>query len=69
MDKKIDELKKRLSVLERDRQSLLDQRGELDNRINAVLVEKFRIEGGIRALTELKLEMADKPLDNTTKPE
>lgn len=56
MDKKIDELKKRLSILERERQSLLDQRGGLDTRINAILVEKFRTEGGIIALTELKLE-------------
>ena len=56
MDKKIEELKKRFEALEKERQTLLEQRNNLDKRINDIVVEQIRIDGGLRALNDLKKE-------------
>ena len=56
MDKKIEELKKRFEALEKERQTLLEQRNNLDKRINDIVVEQIRIDGGLRTLNDLKKE-------------
>ena len=56
MDKKIEELKKRFEALEKERQTLLEQRNNLDKRINDIVVEQIRIDGGLRTLDDLKKE-------------
>ena len=61
MDKKIEELKKRFEALEKERQTLLEQRNNLDKRINDIVVEQIRIDGGLRTLKEVSDENEDKP--------
>lgn len=65
MDKKIEELKKRFEALEKERQTLLEQRGNLDKKVSEIVVEQLRIDGGLRALLDVQKESA--AADNESK--
>jgi len=56
---KFDELKKRFEALEKERQTLLEQRNGIDKKVSEIVVEQLRIDGGLRTLSELKKESAE----------
>ena len=52
MDKKIQELKKKIDILEMERMTLIERRKQLDQRLSDIISEQLRASGGIEALTE-----------------